>query len=140
MKEISDVRAEFDAIARAGAERPDPAGLYDAFLLSLIPRNCGRVLEIGCGTGRFTRKLAARAAHVTALDLSDEMLHVARRRNLTENVEFVQGDALQIAPRLGTFDLVVTLATFHHLPQQSAATCLTDTVGNGGTVILHDLW
>src|SRR4051795_13768079 len=140
MKEVSEVRAEFDAIARAGAERPDPAGLYDAFLLSLVPRNCSRVLEIGCGTGRFTRQLATRVGHVTALDLSDEMLHVARGRNLTNNVDFVQGNALDMAPRLGTFDLVVTLATFHHLPQESGAACLTEAVTSGGTVILHDLW
>jgi SAM-dependent methyltransferase len=140
MKPTSDVRREFDAIARAGAERQDPAGLYDDFLLSLIPKTCERALEIGCGTGRFTRALATRVPHVTAIDLSAEMIRVARTRVAAGNVDFVVGDALELTPRLGAFACVVTLATFHHLPQDAAADCLKAAVAPGGTLILHDLW
>ena len=140
MKTTTDVRRQFDTIARATAERPDPPGLYDRFLLSLVPEGCSRALEIGCGTGRFTRALAARVPHVTAVDLSPEMLRVARARVEARNVRFVEGDALEITPRLGAFDCVVTLATFHHLPQDAAAECLRAAVAPGGTLILHDLW
>jgi SAM-dependent methyltransferase len=140
MKTVSDVRREFDAIARAGAERPDPPGLYDDFLLSLIPKPCERALEIGCGTGRFTRALAARVRHVTAVDLSPEMIRVARGRVPMDNVTFVEGDALDQTSRLGSFDCVVTLATFHHLPQDAAADCVKAALAPGGTLILHDLW
>jgi ubiquinone/menaquinone biosynthesis C-methylase UbiE len=41
-------------------------------------RDLGDCLEFGCGTGYFTRALAGQARHVTATDLSDEMLQVAR--------------------------------------------------------------
>jgi SAM-dependent methyltransferase len=140
MKAAGDVRREFDAIARAGAERPDPAGLYDEFLLPLIPKACGRALEIGCGTGRFTRALAARVPHVTAIDLSPEMIRVARTRVAAPNVDFVVGDALELTPSLGAFGCVVTLSTFHHLPQDAAAECLRAAVAPGGTLILQDLW
>jgi SAM-dependent methyltransferase len=140
MKATSDVRDEFDAIARAGSTRPDPPGLYDDFLLSLIPKDCERALEIGCGTGRFTRALARRVAHVTAIDLSPEMIRVARTRADAGHVDFVVGDALELVPRLGAFPCVVTLATFHHLPQEAAAACLKMAVAPGGMLILHDLW
>jgi SAM-dependent methyltransferase len=140
MKTTTDVRREFDAIARAGAATHDPPGLYDDFLLSLIPEGCDRALEMGCGTGRFTRALAGRAGHVTAVDLSPEMLRVARARVPAANVTFVEGDALEIAPQLGAFDCVVTLATFHHLAQDAAAECFKAAVAQGGTMILHDLW
>ncbi len=38
-----------------------------------------RVLDVGCGTGRYALKLARRGASVTALDQSPEMLAIARR-------------------------------------------------------------
>ena len=38
----------------------------------------GELIELGCGTGLYTKALAANAGHVMATDLSDEMLVVAR--------------------------------------------------------------
>jgi len=140
MKDSSEVRAEFDAIARAAAERPDPAGLYDSFLESLIPEGCLSALDIGCGTGRFTRRLALRARHVTAIDVSPEMVAVARRRTSAANVEYRVADVMAMAPALGQFDCVVTLSTFHHLPQEPAVAVLKSVVTPGGIVLLHDLW
>ena len=127
-------------LREAGAERPDPPGFYDDFLLSLVPKPCERALEIGCGTGRFTRGLARRVSHVTAVDLSREMIRLARARVPAGNVDFVQGDALELMPTLGSFGCVVSLATFHHLPQDAAAECFKAAVAPGGTLILHDLW
>ena len=50
------------------------------------------VIEIGAGTGKNTTWLAARASHVTAVDLSAEMQAVARAKVATGNVSFIQGD------------------------------------------------
>jgi 2-polyprenyl-3-methyl-5-hydroxy-6-metoxy-1,4-benzoquinol methylase len=140
MKSTSDVQREFDAIALASRDRPEAAGLYDDVLLSFVPDGCRRALEIGCGTGRFTRALAGRAALVTAVDLSERMLDAARARSAGARIDYRGGDALDLVPQLGQFDLVVSLATFHHLPQEAAARCFTDAVAPGGTLILHDLW
>lgn len=41
-------------------------------------RDLGELIELGCGAGFYTKFLAANASHVTATDLSDEMLAVAR--------------------------------------------------------------
>src|SRR5262249_44907892 len=57
------------------------------------------VVEIGCGLGRVTRVLAARAGRVVALDVSDEMLARARAHNADlGNVEWALGDGRSLAP------------------------------------------
>ncbi|MFZ0040962.1 MAG: class I SAM-dependent methyltransferase [Solirubrobacteraceae bacterium] len=57
------------------------------------------VVDIGCGLGRLTRPLGARAAHVIAIDVSGEMLTEARRLNAAlQNVEWVHGDGETLRP------------------------------------------
>jgi SAM-dependent methyltransferase len=57
------------------------------------------VVEIGCGLGRITRAIAARARRVTALDVSAEMLSRARDLNVElDNVEWLHGDGRSLAP------------------------------------------
>ena len=51
------------------AIRGDSNGLERAYLLDMLPREIGRVLEIGCGDGRLTRKYAEKAAGVVGIDL-----------------------------------------------------------------------
>src|SRR3954454_19192320 len=51
------------------------------------------VLDIGCGVGRLTRALAARAGHVYGLDVSREMLELAKQHNPSlDNAEWLHGD------------------------------------------------
>jgi N-acetylglucosaminyl-diphospho-decaprenol L-rhamnosyltransferase len=76
------------------------------------------VVEIGCGLGRITRVLAARARHVVALDVSDEMLARARRHNPgLDNVEWVLGDGLSLDPVAdGSIDACVSVVVLQHVP------------------------
>ena len=81
-------------------------------------RGTDTIVEIGCGVGRLTRALAARAAHVTAVDVSAEMLRRAESLNpgLT-NVSWLHGDGRSLASVAdasadGCFSHVV----FQHLP------------------------
>ncbi len=72
-----------------------------------------RILDIGCGTGKSTRRAARRASSgsVLGVDLSSRMLEEARRRSADEgltNVEFVQADA-QVHPfEPDAFDLAIS--------------------------------
>jgi SAM-dependent methyltransferase len=76
------------------------------------------VLEIGCGVGRLTRGLAARAASVRALDVSARMLELAREHNPElGNVEWILGDGATLAPiESGTVDACVSHVVFQHIP------------------------
>jgi ubiquinone/menaquinone biosynthesis C-methylase UbiE len=51
-----------------------------------------KVLEIGCGTGKNTEWLLQKAEHITAIDLSEEMLSKAKEKNQSDKVEFIKAD------------------------------------------------
>src|SRR5690606_17575233 len=53
-------------------------------------------LEIGCGTGKNTEWLVRKALHVTAVDLSAEMLERARKKVSSNKVTFLQADIIQL--------------------------------------------
>jgi SAM-dependent methyltransferase len=76
------------------------------------------VVEIGCGLGRITRVLAARARRVVALDVSDEMLARARVHNPhLGNVEWVLGDGRSLGPVPdASVDACVSVVVLQHAP------------------------
>lgn len=76
------------------------------------------VVDIGCGVGRFTRALAARAQSVRALDVSPAMLEEARRHNAhLENVEWIEGDGETLAPLPDrSADACFSYVVFQHIP------------------------
>ena len=83
------------------------------------------VLEIGCGTGSLTVKMAAAGAHVSAIDRSEPMLEQARERVQAEELEariaLLQMDATAIAERFesGSFDAVVSSLAFSEMSTQA---------------------
>ncbi|HLJ85141.1 MAG TPA: 2-amino-4-hydroxy-6-hydroxymethyldihydropteridine diphosphokinase [Candidatus Eremiobacteraceae bacterium] len=96
-------RLDYDAPAGAGAGYADlrPFSGFDRAVLEAALRALGdiagrRVLDIGCGTGRFTRELAARGAFVTGMDSSETMLAQAMSHAAPADrraPEYVLGDA-----------------------------------------------
>lgn len=77
-----------------------------------------RVVEIGCGLGRLTRVISERAAAVTALDVSSEMLRQARELNPgLGNVTWLHGDGTSLAGvDDGSADACVSHVVFQHIP------------------------
>lgn len=58
-------------------------------LANISFKNC---LEIGCGTGKNTEWLIQKTEHVTAVDLSEEMLAIAKEKIISDKAEFKQAD------------------------------------------------
>jgi magnesium-protoporphyrin O-methyltransferase len=87
-------------------------------LLSWLPQDLkgARVLDAGCGTGALAVAAAARGARVTAVDLSANLVALARQRLPADagagSIEFVVGDMLD--PRLGSFDYIVGMDSLIH--------------------------
>jgi 2-polyprenyl-3-methyl-5-hydroxy-6-metoxy-1,4-benzoquinol methylase len=81
-----------------------------------------RVLDVGCGIGRWSCRLAARGARVTGVDLSPTMIAEARRRAAARGVgarcEFLPQDlaALEVA---GPFDLILGVTVLQHILEPS---------------------
>jgi SAM-dependent methyltransferase len=71
------------------------------------------VLEIGCGTGLFTERFAQSGATILAVDLSPDLLALARQRNL-QNVQFLEKNFEDCAVE-GPFDAVIGSSVLHHL-------------------------
>ena len=80
-----------------------------ARLIELLEgRRYGRVLEIGCGAGAFTRRLATISNSVLALDIAAPAIERARAMNLGSSVEFRVTNVMEFNPRAeGPWDLVV---------------------------------
>lgn len=81
-----------------------------------------RILDVGCGTGEATVRLASRfpgAAAVIGVDLMPELLNVARRDHaaLAPRVSFEQGDGFNLRFGAGEFDLVVCRHVTQLLPE-----------------------
>src|SRR5262245_12519838 len=100
--------------ARPGFNHND---FYHRYLLRQVPVGCDRALDVGCGTGRFARRLARHAGSVEALDRDAEVIAQARALSGgTPNVRYINAD-------LGTYDLtgpdygyISCIASIHHLP------------------------
>jgi demethylmenaquinone methyltransferase/2-methoxy-6-polyprenyl-1,4-benzoquinol methylase len=75
----------------------------------------GDVLELACGTGQWTPRLAARARSVTAVDAAAEVLAVARARGPFPNVRFLQADLFEWQPSR-RFDTVFFAFWLSHVP------------------------
>lgn len=74
-----------------------------------------RVLEVGCGSGLFTELFAESGAEIVALDLSPELLALARRRGLPpERVRFVE-QRFEELDEDAAFDAVLGSSVLHHL-------------------------
>jgi SAM-dependent methyltransferase len=76
------------------------------------------VVDIGCGIGRLTRALAARAAEVLALDVSSEMLARAQQLNAhLGNVRWLHSDGTTLAPIAdSSVDACFSHVVFNHIP------------------------
>jgi SAM-dependent methyltransferase len=88
-----------------------------------FPRWAGkRVLEIGCGIGTDTVNFARAGARVTAVDLSEKSLDLARRRaevfGLSDRIAFHAADAERLSEVIPPepYDLVYSFGVIHHTP------------------------
>lgn len=101
------------------------------------------VLDVGCGIGRWSRRLARRGAQVTGVDLSPTMVQEARRRAEADGVapscRFLEGDLVSL--ELGrSFPLVLGVTVLQHVvepdPFEEAVARLSRHVAPGGRLVL----
>lgn len=92
----------------------------NAFFTNNLSASKGAALDIGCGSGILAFELAQYYDNVVAVDLSAKMLAIASQKRSAPNIEYIQMDASQLALDR-QFDLIVSAATFHHLPNLPAA-------------------
>ncbi|MBI6546604.1 MAG: class I SAM-dependent methyltransferase [Cyanobacteria bacterium NC_groundwater_1444_Ag_S-0.65um_54_12] len=77
----------------------------------------GRVLDAGAGTGRFTIPLYDAGFDVTGLDISAEMLDVARQAAGVRPIPFIAGSVFELPYEAASFDTIVSITVVPHFPQ-----------------------
>ena len=82
-----------------------------------------RVLDVGCGTGKFSLRLAQAGCQVTGVDVSEEMLDIARKKiaDLDVDIRFLFMDAEDLEYGDDHFDAVVSMAALEFIPDTEAA-------------------
>jgi len=115
-------RALFDGIAeRYGASRPG----YPAHVVDFVTATAGlapgdAVLEVGCGTGQLTERLAGSGFRLTAIDIGPSMIAAARRRLTGAEVCFQVTSFEDLAAADASFGLVIFSAAFHWIDPEVA--------------------
>ncbi|HET8852781.1 MAG TPA: methyltransferase domain-containing protein [Ktedonobacteraceae bacterium] len=139
--DMHTIQADFDRLAPLARESWDHNSHYHSFLLQHIPPHSKKALEIGCGTGAFARLLAKRVDHGVALDLSPQMIRLARERSEQyPNIDYHIADVLSWEFPAEQFDCIVSIATLHHLPMADMLSKMRDTLKVNGTLIVLDLF
>jgi ubiquinone/menaquinone biosynthesis C-methylase UbiE len=86
-----------------------------------------RVLDVGCGQGRYTIWFAQKGCSVTGVDISSEMLELCRKNavsaEVADRVELVLSDVMDLSQiEDGQYDIVSCMGTFVHLTDLESAT------------------
>lgn len=97
-----------------------------------------RVLEIGCGTGYFTKELAKTDANIIAIDISPDLLEAARSIVAAQNVTFEVMNAYAMTYEDASFDVVVGSSVLHHLEVDEALSEFYRVLKPGGRVVFTE--
>jgi len=126
-------QAELDRFAALASRWWDPDGPQKP-LHALNPVRLGyvadrvalrgaEVLDVGCGGGLLSESLAVEGARVTAIDLADELIRVARLHRLESGLEIdyqLKPVEALAAERPGSFDAVTCMEMLEHVPDPAA--------------------
>ncbi|MFN2491673.1 MAG: class I SAM-dependent methyltransferase [Pyrinomonadaceae bacterium] len=138
---MSTIQQEFDRIALVSEDGSTQNDHYHNFLLRHLPPNCHDALEIGCGKGGFARRLAEHSQRVLALDLSPEMIRIARERSTQfPNIDFQLADISDRPLTDQSFDCIATIATLHHIPIEETLLKIKAALKPGGVLLVLDLF
>jgi len=124
--------SEYDFMASLNPNR-------DNLFISNMPEAKGAALDIGCGSGILTLELAQYYETVVGIDVSEEMLAIAKQKRSNPKIKYILMDAEQLSLNQ-KFDFIVSANTFHHLndlPETFEA--LRKLLKSNGRVVLSDI-
>lgn len=113
-----------------------------ATIAACAPNRASIVLDVACGPGILACALAERARRVVGIDITPAMIEQARARQGAAGLDGCQwhvGDATRLPFENGSFDLVTTRYSFHHMPDPAAAMAEMKRVCQvGGRIVVID--
>jgi ubiquinone/menaquinone biosynthesis C-methylase UbiE len=130
-------RARADAAIEGG--RWNHNTHYHPLLLRALPRGCERALDVGCGEGILARELRQRVPHVSAIDIDENSLEIARQQDPAAQIDYLLGDFLTLQFQPASFDFVVSVAALHHIDAAAALKRMRELLRPGGTLAVLGL-
>jgi demethylmenaquinone methyltransferase/2-methoxy-6-polyprenyl-1,4-benzoquinol methylase len=110
---------EYERIYQKPERQEELLELKDLVRTSLAGRN---ILEVACGTGYWTEVAAATAASITAFDINESVLEIARAKPLDQTgVTFLAGDAYCLPAFPRPFDAALVTFLWSHIPKARLA-------------------
>jgi ubiquinone/menaquinone biosynthesis C-methylase UbiE len=103
-------------------------------LLSSVLHDGHHILELGCGTGYFTRELAKLSIQITAIDISPDLIEEARKEVSSVRVDFQIQNAYQMTCENNLFDAIVGSSVLHHLDIEKAVSEMYRILKPGGQI------
>lgn len=98
----------------------------------ILPKS--KVLELGCGTGYFTKEIVKTGAEIIAIDISPDLVRVAKDSISESNVSFIVDNAYSMSFEDEQFDHVIGSSILHHLQIDSAITEIYRVLKHGGKI------
>ncbi len=135
-----EVITQFDNIAKL-PDYWDHSQQYQSYLLKKITEKNNIGLDVGCGTGELTKKIASKCKMTIGIDISKRMIEEAEKRVVKSNIRFINTD---IDTFLDTsneiFDVVISIATFHHLDMERTLKKIKSKLSSNGILLILDLY
>lgn len=111
---------------------------FDIVDNSIVNPNSTRVLDVGCGSGRWSRYLSDKVKFIEAVDPSEAIAKASKFNRDKKNIRWTQASVDNIPFEDNSFDFVFSLGVLHHIPDTQQA--LTDAVKKlkpGGHFLLY---
>ncbi|MFF5209493.1 class I SAM-dependent methyltransferase [Streptosporangium sp. NPDC000396] len=109
---------------------------YHPMILRAVPDGCRRALDVGCGEGILARELRRTVRHVSAIDLDEPSIELARRHDAASDIEYLLGDFLTHPFEPASFDVITSVATLHHMDAAVALDRMRRLLRPGGTLVV----
>jgi SAM-dependent methyltransferase len=139
LKTVAGFGQEWTAFRQDALAETEKAELFEKYfsLLDFHPQP-EKVLDFGCGSGRWSEMVAPRVGELVAADASAAALEVARENVWAANVRFVQATPDELPFADAYFDLIFSLGVLHHVPDTAGAIAsLARKLRPGGTMLLY---
>jgi len=143
MQDSTRLRHDFDAIGSFAKPEYgwDHNNHYHRYLLQFVPEHCGIAVDIGCGTGDFTRKLAVRSKRVVGYDLSPvSIMKAAEYSNEHTNIAYLTQDVMVTEFEDESVDCFTSIAVLHHLDMHALLPKLKKALKPNGVMAFLDLY